>query len=214
MAENYRQGVQLRYAWPALEVSLLKRFPDAFVASDIFLSWRDGGSRVTIAPDIMVALGAGQMEPDSYKIHAGLPVPDFILEVLSRKTADKDLGPKRRACEKLGVREYWTFDPSLKLTPEGIVGNVLRGQGYEPVPPLPGTERYRSPLLGLEFRELDGNLRIFDPYTGLDLETYAEIAERADTEQQRAENERQRADAAEAELARLKLSLRHTRGES
>ncbi|HMO64040.1 MAG TPA: Uma2 family endonuclease [Verrucomicrobiota bacterium] len=37
--------------------------------------------------------------------------PTFVVEVLSRRTADRDLGPKFAAYEEHGVQEYWLLDP-------------------------------------------------------------------------------------------------------
>lgn len=37
--------------------------------------------------------------------------PAFVLEVLSARTADRDLGPKFAAYEEHGVEEYWVLDP-------------------------------------------------------------------------------------------------------
>ena len=37
-------------------------------------------------------------------------VPDLVVEVLSESTMDKDLGPKKKAYEECGVKEYWIVD--------------------------------------------------------------------------------------------------------
>ena len=37
-------------------------------------------------------------------------VPDLVVEVLSISTMDNDLGPKKSAYEKYGVKEYWIVD--------------------------------------------------------------------------------------------------------
>ena len=36
--------------------------------------------------------------------------PDLVVEVLSESTMDKDLGPKKKAYEEYGVKEYWIVD--------------------------------------------------------------------------------------------------------
>ncbi len=38
--------------------------------------------------------------------------PAWVCEVLSPRTADRDLGPKFAAYEEHGVQEYWVLDPS------------------------------------------------------------------------------------------------------
>ncbi len=37
--------------------------------------------------------------------------PDLVVEVLSPRTADRDIGPKFAEYEQHGVREYWVLDP-------------------------------------------------------------------------------------------------------
>ncbi|TVQ18574.1 MAG: Uma2 family endonuclease, partial [Spirochaetaceae bacterium] len=37
--------------------------------------------------------------------------PDLVVEVLSKRTADRDVGPKFAEYEQHGVTEYWILDP-------------------------------------------------------------------------------------------------------
>ena|SRR5205823_7249125 len=41
--------------------------------------------------------------------------PDFLVEILSPKTADLDRKPKRRVAARSGVKELWIVDPETKL---------------------------------------------------------------------------------------------------
>ena len=40
--------------------------------------------------------------------------PDLVVEILSSSTSARDLGVKRRAYERYGVREYWVADPDRR----------------------------------------------------------------------------------------------------
>lgn len=42
------------------------------------------------------------------------PAPDFVVEILSKKTAKYDRGVKRDDYAAHGIREYWIVDPSRK----------------------------------------------------------------------------------------------------
>ena len=190
LAQNSPQADQLFYAFPALKSWLGRRFPDAFAASDMLVYPRQGDLKASVAPDILVAFGAGDHPRNSYKLWEGEPVPAFVLEVLSGTTADNDLGEKCDKYRAMGIAEFWVFDPFGDHIAGQVSGFSLRAGVYQPVPPLPGSAIYRSDVLGLEFRSEDGDLRIHDPVAGEDLKSLDE--------------ERAGRLAAEAELARLR----------
>jgi len=52
---------------------------------------------------------AENITPDNWK-H---PVPDFVVEVLSKSTEQRDRGIKKMDYERNGVREYWIVDSKL-----------------------------------------------------------------------------------------------------
>ncbi|MBR1858865.1 MAG: Uma2 family endonuclease [Selenomonadaceae bacterium] len=58
-------------------------------------------------PDLSVICNLKLIENDKY-IDG---VPDLIIEVLSESTMKNDLGVKKDAYEKHGVKEYWIVDP-------------------------------------------------------------------------------------------------------
>jgi len=61
-----------------------------------------------VEPDILVVLNDGAATIE----HAAVMGPaDLVVEILSRGTAKRDVGPKRRIYETFGVREYWIVDP-------------------------------------------------------------------------------------------------------
>lgn len=60
-----------------------------------------------VQPDISVICNLSRL--DEKGCHGA---PDFIIEVLSPSTAQKDYEVKRQLYEKNGVKEYWLVDPT------------------------------------------------------------------------------------------------------
>ena len=214
--------------------SLQRHCPTATVASDLTMPYKCGDTTKVLVPDLLVALRA-ERRPDrrSYRLWEN-PLPDLVIEMLSKSTADADVGSKRDTYEHLGIREYWLFDPAGFELSTPLVGYRLRRGRYRRID-ANADGRLPSKVLGLELHVRAGELRFRDPATGKDLRTLdeaedraqaadreraaekhrADVAERradaeknrADTEKNRADAEKNRADAAEQELARLRLRL-------
>lgn len=66
---------------------------------DVFL---EEISATVVEPDVLVVCDEAKIGEDG--IHGA---PDFIAEVLSDSTANKDFGVKKELYERTGVREYW-----------------------------------------------------------------------------------------------------------
>ena len=194
--------------------------PTATVCSNLCLHYEQGDTSKTLVPDLFVALRAPRPEDrQTYKLWEE-PVPELVIEMLSKDTADADVGSKRFTCEHLGVREYWLFDPEGLALPTPVAGNRLHAGRYRPIS-ADATGRFPSEVLGLDLHVQAGDLRFRDPATGENLRTYEESVNemeaakrraaatkrQADAEELRWAAEKRRADAAERELARLRLRL-------
>lgn len=127
-------------------------------------------------------------------------LPDVIVELLSESTAEIDRKDKKELYSKVwGTREYFLYDPDTKI----LEGYRLAGQTYRPLA-LDAQGRLWSEQLGVSLGiwrgAHDGKtydwLRLFRPDGSL-----------VPSAEERAETERQRADAAEAELTRLRALL-------
>ena len=70
--------------------------------TDVFLSNKDH-----FKPDVSVVCDPNVIVWNK----AIIGVPDLVVEVLSESTMKNDLGRKKDAYEKYGVREYWIVDP-------------------------------------------------------------------------------------------------------
>ena len=89
---------------------------DVFVSNGVFISYDINNGNARVQPDLFIALGV-----DSAAIRENLPnfwiwetgkVPDFVMEVASPSTAANDMGHKRELYTRLGIAEYWRFDPT------------------------------------------------------------------------------------------------------
>ena len=183
--------------------------PDVFVSSGGFVFYNPKNGNERVAPDCYIAFGVDvaaiyENLPNYWIWEIGKP-PDFVLEVASKSTAQRDLGVKRALYERLGIAEYWRMDPTGgDFYGQPLAGDRLVDGAYAPyeleIGPA-GTVRGYSALLDVVFC-WDG--REFD---ALDPETGKTIGKREAAEA-RAEAERQARLEAEAELARLRAQLR------
>ena len=164
----------------------------AAVHSDLSTHYARGDRGAVIVPDLFVAFGGEERRyRRSYKLWED-PPPDFVLEVLSKKTWRKDLGLKKDTYAFLGVRECWLYDPEARWLATPLEGYRLRGKCYAPVPPsAPG--RFESEALGLELRLRGRELRFFDPKGGGYLRTLDEEADAAASAEAQASAARQQA---------------------
>ncbi len=161
------------YAVRALRVRYMER-PAFFAASDLGLLFERGNPAAVMAPDLLVALGAGGQARSSYKLWEA-PVPDLVMELLSPKTWRRDVEAKPGLYEELGVREFWLFDPLGKL-PRPVNGWRLdAGKVYAPVPELPDGG-CRSTVLNLDLVAHGDGFRFRDPATGELLLDHVETA--------------------------------------
>ena len=218
MAENDAQRSAIMYGIGALSRHFRGR-PDVYVSGDLLIYFEEGNPRVSIAPDVFVVFGVEDRQRPNYKLWEEGRAPAFVLEVASPSTWREDLGRKRAVYARLGVREYWQYDPDGEHLPARLQGERLTASGYvrQPVATDPdGTLALRSETLGLELRAAPGReMRFRDPATGDELRSHAEEAEGRVMEaaarsaaESRAAAAEARAAAAEARAAELEALLR------
>ncbi len=204
--------------------------PDVFISGAVFVSYdvTDGNRRVK--PDLFMAF-----DVDNAGIRDNLPnfwiweigkAPDVVMEVASPSTAANDLGWKRELYTQLGIQEYWRLDPTGgRLYGKPITGERLVAGRYEEYELQHGDDalvRSHSELLGVVF-DWDGEkFDALDPATGMTIDKFVVAEARADTAEARAivaeaelnleqtarSQAETRANAAEAELVRLREQLR------
>ena len=82
-----------------------------------------------MAPDVFVVVGASSHERRSYLLWQEPKGPDWVLEITSRSTRAEDQGHKRELYRRLGVAEYWQYDPtgdSLRPALQGLAAGTNR----------------------------------------------------------------------------------------
>ena len=207
LAENDAQLAAILYAIGVLRIRFAGR-RDVYVSGDLLIYYEEGNPRASVAPDVFVVFGVEDRMRMSYKVWEEGKGPDFVLEVASPGTWREDVGPKRDIYARLGVGEYWLYDPLGEHLSPVLQGYRLVGGGYERQPlleSLDGRLALHSERLGLDLWAKGGKMRFRDPVTGLDLLGHRE-------EHVRAEREATARQAAEARVAELEALIGGKRG--
>ena len=176
LAETRFQYDSLTYAAGALDVHFRER-PDVAVEGNRLLYYVEGDIHSRVAPDVFVVFGVPKRRRRTYLLWEEGRAPDFVLEVTSRSTRRQDAGFKHDLYVRLGVGEYWLFDPTGDWLDPRLQGNRLSGGRYEPLPSTGiegGVRVYHSAVLGLDVFVDRGEIRFRDPATGRKLLTLEE----------------------------------------
>ncbi len=204
--------------------------PGVRVNGNTMLYYTRGNPRVFVSPDCYVVLNLSPEAEESidrnnvYLLWEVGKAPDFVMEIGSESTADVDLGRKRELYAELGVVEYWRYDPTGgEFYGEPLVGERLVDGEYSRLVlnrESDGRVWARSDVLNLDLWWDDGDLRFWDPVSGLWLLNHEEEKARADAAEIRADSEMSgrlaaeaRADAAEIRMAELEAEIRRLRGD-
>lgn len=184
---------------------------DIYVAANMFLYYVEGQPKKRRAPDIMVAKGVqnSREERRSFKTWVEGVVPSCIIELTSKKTTNEDLKQKKPVYRKIGVREYFMFDPLYDYLPRQLIGYRLIGNKYERIKPADDGS-FLSNELGLRLCPEGTKLGLYDRKTGRRVPRPDEAYDTFDLvatlkeELRNLEEERRRNAELQAELARLK----------
>ena len=131
----------------------------ACILGNQFLYYEEGSPTKRCAPDVMVIFGVRPGSRDNYKIWEEGEVPRVVFEMTSPGTRKEDEGVKKNLYAKIGVLEYWQFDPKGQWIKEKLRGFRLIQGEYVPIENLcRGT--YQSDGLGLRL-VVDGTLISF-----------------------------------------------------
>jgi len=166
---------------------------DVYVGGDLFLYYRQGNPRDVICPDVMVVRGVPKLPlRRTYLLWEEGEAPCLIVEVSSDSTQGNDFNSKKALYERLGIEEYFLYDPLAIRDPQ-LQGFRLADDGrYRLIVPGPDGSLV-SHTTGVTFRMEEERIRALETATG---RPYPRIHEM-----------RKAAAAMEAEIARLRREL-------
>ena len=190
--------------------------PDTFLSSNTIICYDPRNLNVRVSPDVYLAFGVDAQAIRRRKLYlpweVGKP-PDWVLEIGSASTGREDVGRKRDIYARIGVPEYWRFDPSKDSEYHGqkLAGDRWVGGVYEPIELTTapdGRLKGYSEVLGLSLCWAGGWPRLYDLATDTYLESWPEVwAAREAAEAQAAVEQAARL-AAEARIRQLEAELR------
>ena len=182
---------------------------DLLIACDMLVYYKRGEVEIAVAPDVFVSFGVPPGQRASYSVRREGKPPDVVLEFASPSTVRNDAGEKKEKYRQLGVREYWLVDPVGGYHDPQVQGFQLVDGAYEQLPSEEGSEgtvAVWSPLLQLELRFADGQLRFWDREKALYVELPEEESDRLRLKERRGRLEerrgRQRAERGQLEERR------------
>ncbi len=184
-----------------------------YVSGDLLLYYEEGNPRRFVVPDVFVVKDHPNHDRRVYKLWEEKRIPDIVFEITSPGTKKIDLGSKVELYARLGVQEYFLYDPLNEYLKPSLQGYTLVNGLYVELRPVESGV-FDSQVLGLRLRlnqralelYLPNGERLLTPEEQIEIEI-----ERAQAEAQRAEEEAQRANEAEVRLVKLEEELRELR---
>lgn len=163
---------------------------DVYVSGNLLVYYVEGKPGKCLTPDCFVALGVRPFDRRTFKTWEEGKFPDVVFEITSRKTKREDQGSKLRVYQDVWkVKELFMFDPTEDYLEPSLLGyRLVRGE-FKQVKPTGG--RITSKELGVTLERDGTRLLLRDVTTGEPVLT--------------------RAEAAEAELARVRKELEDLR---
>ena len=217
MAASDLQYVPLTETVSTLRIHFIDR-SDVYVAGDMLVYYRMNDATASVAPDVFVVFGAAGSHPrDSWLVWREGKAPNFVMEMASESTWERDVGEKRDIYAAMGVREYWRFDPTGACFTPALVGELLEDGEYQPIAVVEepsGRLVGSSVVLGLDFCVEPGlELRLYDPDIGQRLRNHREDAAARQAAEAEVRRESAARQAAEAEVRRLREQLRDSQSQ-
>ena len=196
LPENHRQAEAI----VSLRCDLQAHFygpRDAFVGGNMFVYYDPSDANKSVSPDVFVVLDHDLGDRQTYKLWVEGKPPDFAVEVVSPSSRVRNRTDKKDLYARLGIGEYFLFQPDPGRPAPRLVGYELWGGKYLEMPSVNapgGALEIRSERLGVSLRVEGERLRVRNLETGEDYAWHedrqvrqiaAERARRAAEEQSR-----------------------------
>ena len=136
--------------------------PHVYISGNLFLYYQEGNPRRVVAPDVFVVLGVPNRLRRIYKLWEEGVVPAVVFELTSHSTRGEDLRSKYALYARLGVTEYFLFDPLDEYLRPPCQGYRLEQGRYRPLAPAADGSLW-SAALGLALHGRGTQLRLYDP---------------------------------------------------
>jgi Uma2 family endonuclease len=137
---------------------------DVYIGGNMFLYYEEGNPRKCVSPDLFLVFGVAPQERRSWFVWEEGAVPAVVFEFTSRATKAEDEGTKKELYERLGVQEYFLFDPLNHYLKPPLKGYRLVAGQYAPIALEAGG--MSSEVLGLRLQPAGTMLDLFDNITG------------------------------------------------
>jgi Uma2 family endonuclease len=164
-----------------------------YIGCDLLVYYEQGNPLKYCVPDVFIVKGSDPGHRRTFQIWKEGRAPDVVFEVTSRGTSREDLIFKPQSYARMGVKEYFLYDPTAEYLKPPLKGFRLAEDTSEPIA-KDGQGRLESRELGIRLWLEHEGLILADAVTGERLLTAEEAADK-------------RADAAEAEIRRLREEL-------
>jgi len=205
--------------WMVRIIELLKAHfagQRVYVSGNLLIYYVEGDPKKCVAPDAFVVKDCDPRRRKIYKLWEEGKPPNFVLETTSDSTQSEDLQHKMRLYARLGVAEYFLYDPLGDWLEPPLLGYRMVGGGYVPLEP-DDQGGMLSEELGIIFRLENGQLALINSQSGQRLQTGSERAAVIENRLQEAEAEAHeaevRAQEAEARAKALEDELTRLRAE-
>jgi Uma2 family endonuclease len=187
------------------------RGQQVYVSGDLLVYYEEGNPKKYVVPDAFVVKGVDPGPRRIYRIWIEGKAPDVVIETTSRKTMRVDTQTKPVLYARLGIREYFMFDPEGDYLDPRLQGYRMQGGQYAPID-VDDEEFLFSRELELGLRIEHGNLQFYRRDTGKRLLTAHEqrdhIARALEAEAAARQAAEAAARRAEADVEGLREELR------